>query len=90
MKRRRAGRIVIASVVGVAAWFAFAGVAQAAYGGYDGWPGKKGLYGSMCASAVSLCADPSGLLNGQYVGHDEPSLEFKSNLPGSGNDMSYS
>jgi hypothetical protein len=89
MKRRRAGRIVIASVVGVAAWFAFAGVAQAAYGGYDGWPGKKGLYGSMCASAVSLCADPSGLLNGQYVGHDEPSLEFKSNLPGSGNDMSY-
>ena len=27
--------------------------------------------------------------NGQYVGHDEPSVEFKSNLPGSGNNMTY-
>ena len=26
---------------------------------------------------------------GWYVGHDEPSLEFKSNLRGSGNDMTY-
>ena len=38
---------------------------------------------------VSLCADVHGTLNGYYVGHDEPSLEFKSNLPGSGNNMTY-
>ena len=43
----------------------------------------------MCASDVSLCADPGDSLGGYYVGHDEPSLEFKSNIPGSGNDVTY-
>jgi hypothetical protein len=27
--------------------------------------------------------------NGHYVGHDEPSLQFISSEPGSGNNMSY-
>ncbi len=37
----------------------------------------------------SLCADPSGGLGGYYVCRDEPSIEFKSKLPGSGNDVTY-
>ena len=44
----------------------------------------------FCQSTKSTCVD-SGLTNdyGGYVGHDEPSLEFKSGIPGSGNDMTY-
>ncbi len=36
-----------------------------------------------------MCVDAQHYPNGQYVGHDEPSLEFKSGIPGSGNDMTY-
>lgn len=43
----------------------------------------------LCTSRVTLCADPFGPVNGYYVGHDEPSVEFKSSTPGSGNDMTY-
>jgi len=44
----------------------------------------------LCESNKSTCADaglnPTG---SKYVGHDEPSVEFKSGIPGSGNDMTY-
>jgi len=43
----------------------------------------------LCMSAVSPCADPFTELKGNYVGHDEPSVEFKSSVPGSGNDITY-
>jgi hypothetical protein len=43
----------------------------------------------LCTSAASLCADPVDNPEGEYVGHDEPSLEFKSGMAGSGNDMTY-
>src|SRR5215469_5843833 len=43
----------------------------------------------FCESSNSLCADPNAGSAGPYVGHDEPSLEFKSGVPGSGNDMTY-
>ena len=43
----------------------------------------------LCSSKHSLCVDSQQAPYGKYVGHDEPSLEFKSNLPGSGNDMTY-
>lgn len=43
----------------------------------------------LCQSNKSLCADPYTNPPGGYVGHDEPSLEFKSGLPGSGNNMTY-
>ena len=49
----------------------------------------SGRYEPVCASRSSLCADPYNTVNGKYVGHDEPSLEYKSGLPGSGNDMTY-
>ncbi len=43
----------------------------------------------FCQSRHSTCVDAQRYPNGQYVGHDEPSLEFKSGIPGSGNDMTY-
>lgn len=43
----------------------------------------------LCSSGSSLCADPYNNPQGAYVGHDEPSLEFKSGLAGSGNNMTY-
>jgi hypothetical protein len=43
----------------------------------------------FCTSHSSLCADPYDSSYGQYVGHDEPSLLYKSGIPGSGNDMTY-
>jgi hypothetical protein len=53
-------------------------------------PGKLGIYDRpLCTSGASLCADTYVNPPGQYVGHDEPSLEFKSGVAGSGNDMTY-
>jgi hypothetical protein len=43
----------------------------------------------LCQSKKSMCVDAQHYPNGEYVGHDEPSLEFKSGRPGSGNDMTY-
>jgi hypothetical protein len=42
-----------------------------------------------CQSHSSLCLDAFDSPGGEYVGHDEPSLAFKSSRPGSGNDMTY-
>ena len=43
-------------------------------------------YSSMCAEL----ANPSDVFGSQYVGHDEPSSVFYSNVPGAGNHMTYS
>jgi hypothetical protein len=43
----------------------------------------------LCQSKKSMCVDAQHYPNGEYVGHDEPSLEFKSGIRGSGNDMTY-
>jgi hypothetical protein len=50
--------------------------------------GFPGYAEPLCESHSSTCADVYDS-PGEYVGHDEPSLEFKSSLPGSGNDMTY-
>jgi hypothetical protein len=44
-----------------------------------------------CATAAAMCTEVanSDEVFGHYVGHDEPSLAFYSNKPGSGNHMSY-
>jgi hypothetical protein len=45
--------------------------------------------------ATADCADPRGLKggrlydNGYYIGHDEPSVRFLSNAPGSSADITY-
>src|SRR3954451_6534549 len=43
----------------------------------------------VCMTALSTCADPYDDLKDHYVGHDEPSVEFKSSVPGSGSDITY-
>jgi hypothetical protein len=43
-------------------------------------------YSALCAEV----ANPSEVFGSEYVGHDEPSLVFYSNKPGSGNHMQYS
>jgi hypothetical protein len=43
----------------------------------------------LCVSRTSLCIDTYDNPAGEYVGHDEPSIEFKSGVPGSGNDITY-
>ena len=43
----------------------------------------------LCQSNKSTCVDAASNLGGEYVGHDEPSVLFKSGIPGSGNDMTY-
>ena len=43
-------------------------------------------YGGMCAEL----ANPAEVFGPQYVGHDEPSSVFYSDVPGSGNHMAYS
>ena len=53
-------------------------------------PGSpKGIDDPLCISHASLCADAYDNPGYEYVGHDEPSLEFKSGQSGSGNDMTY-
>src|SRR5207342_2884998 len=44
---------------------------------------------SVCESHRALCADPYDSFGDGYVGHDEPSVLFKSSVPGSGNDITY-
>src|SRR5262245_29149456 len=53
--------------------------AAASYGGSS----------SGCANNIRLCTEVSDPLTafGHYVGHDEPSVLFYSNVPGSGNHM---
>jgi len=43
----------------------------------------------ICVSETSTCAEPYDNPKGQYTGHDEPSVEFKSSVRGSGNDITY-
>jgi hypothetical protein len=44
-----------------------------------------------CVQFSSQCTDaqPAIAQNGEYVGHDEPSVEFRSNKPGTGYDLTY-
>jgi hypothetical protein len=43
-------------------------------------------YSALCAEV----ADPGSVFGSEYVGHDEPSNVFYSNVPGAGNHMTYS
>jgi hypothetical protein len=53
--------------------------------------GPNGHVAPNCASAVSLCTEVFGWEGTfpYYVGHDEPSMLFYSNQPGSGYQMTY-
>jgi hypothetical protein len=45
-----------------------------------------------CSEPYAICAEPADSIGygGEYTGHDEPSLLFYSNTPGSGNSTMYS
>src|SRR5215472_1570861 len=43
-------------------------------------------YSALCAEV----ANPTDVFGSEYVGHDEPSAVFYSNVPGAGNHMTYS
>ena len=92
MRRTRPLSITVASVVGLAAFVVSAGVAQGAGSkapvstGQAAW---LGYHEPLCQSRTSLCTDAYANPRGEYVGHDEPSVEFKSGIRGSGNDITY-
>ena len=44
---------------------------------------------SLCESHKALCVDTFDTLGESYVGHDEPSVLFRSGVSGSGNDFTY-
>ena len=52
---------------------------------------STGLLGGepLCESHHSLCRDAFKTPGDEYVGHDEPSVAFRSSEPGSANDMTY-
>ena len=55
--------------------------------------GRSENYGSklVCGEGSPLCAEANDALGyrGGYTGHDEPSLLFYSDTPGSGNESNY-
>jgi hypothetical protein len=77
MKKAFAGGLAVIAVLLVGM---FAGAARASEGG-----------NLDCSEAWSLCAEPESSIgyDGEYTGHDEPSLLFYSNQAGSGNSSIY-
>ncbi len=102
---RRLPRLVGVLLAAVAVTYASAAVASASSGGIrpnaaneldcNGWSSG---YQAVKPDLGGLCTDPIAIKNGKatrfidngwYVGHDEPSIKFISNKPGSGNQMTY-
>ena len=46
--------------------------------------------GSLCQERAFLCLDPYHSIGDGYTGHDEPTVQFTSNRPGTGGkDLTY-
>jgi hypothetical protein len=92
MKRFRMVMIAVTALLALAVYAAPAGAARLA-GSRASLSSAQatflGYHESVCQSRVSLCTDAYSNPPGEYVGHDEPSLEFKSGVAGSGNNMTY-
>src|SRR5215475_7144462 len=84
MRLRRLLVAVTAASSAMAATALFGTTTTAAAASYGG-------SSSGCANNIRLCTEVSDPLTafGHYVGHDEPSVLFYSNVPGSGNHMRY-
>jgi len=85
-------RLVLSATTALAVAVALALVAAPAAGARAkaGWP--AGQHGAInCSYASAMCTEvaDSDEVFGHYVGHDEPSVLFDSNVRGSGNHMSY-
>jgi hypothetical protein len=90
--RSRAGRgLLVLAAVG--ALVAAAGLSATASAAAPASTKPTGSTKFSCRSGSSLCtevSDPEAVFGDEtYVGHDEPSLLFYSNQPGSGNQMQY-
>lgn len=87
MRRIRSRVSVMAAAVAIIA----APIAIGSSGITDAGASTTAHLAINCASASAMCAevaDSDGVF-GHYVGHDEPSVLFESNTPGSGNHMRY-
>jgi hypothetical protein len=89
VKRPLIGTAAFAVVVVIAGFTPAASAATHSVAQRAGFPHSSGYDEPLCTSDSSLCADAYTSPDGEYVGHDEPSVLFKSGLPGSGNDMTY-
>jgi len=85
-------RALVVLVIGAFPASAVAGVAPNPVGEID----CNGLSPIQApAHPTAACADPHGTWagrfydNGHYIGHDEPSVRFISNAPGSGDDVTF-
>ena len=84
--------LALLALLAMAAYALPVGAAAAASSSATATGGKanfRGYQEPLCQSRASLCADAYENPKGEYVGHDEPSVEFKSHVPGSGNDITY-
>jgi len=92
VKRVQPFTLALFGVLALALYAVPAGAAGAATSSTPTDRGKAAFHGyaePLCTGRASLCADPYDSPEGEYVGHDEPSIEFKSHTPGSGNDITY-
>jgi hypothetical protein len=91
MKRSALVTLSVSSVLALGAFMGPPGAvgrASGAAGSGAGTSAAVAFHEPLCQSRTSLCADVYQN-SGEYVGHDEPSVLFKSGVPGSGNDMTY-
>ena len=92
MKRLPLFPMALVGLLALATSPLLAGVATPAASPASGLAGKtgtKGYHEPVCESHSSICVDAYDNPGDEYVGHDEPSLLFKSGRPGSGNDMTW-
>jgi hypothetical protein len=93
-RERQASRSILRAVIAVAALggallLSPGSAKPAAPAAFSPTTALAGYNEPLCESHSALCADAYDNPGDEYVGHDEPSLEFKSGEPGSGNDMTY-
>jgi hypothetical protein len=86
---RGAPRLV--RLIAVTATLAVALVLSAGAATHAAATSSTGLLGGepLCESHHSLCRDAFKTPGDEYVGHDEPSVAFRSSEPGSANDMTF-
>ena len=89
VKRPLIGTAAFAVVVLITGFTPAAGAATHSVTQSGGLPYSSGYDEPFCTSHSSLCVDSYANPGDEYVGHDEPSVLFKSGLPGSGNNMTY-
>jgi hypothetical protein len=88
--------LVPAMAIAIAGQFAIAGTASVASATATATTAARAYQWGLCSDGPHSadCADVSNAYptvgwGGSYVGHDEPSLLFYSNKPGSGNNQAY-